>query len=231
MYTKVKIGGIQYTIELVDNGDMVNYNDKKEKHPSLAGEFDYFKQYIKVLKSSPERELRGMLYAIIHMIVIEYAIRELIDDENGSFRDIAIDQLTLGLVGALGSIGITKLEPTNIDTIMNSTKIKIGYATYSIEKVDDKNKISHDDNNETTSDLLGEISYSKQSIKILKTSPERELRSTLHEILHGIVMEYNVRELIDDNDDHDELVIHQLSLGLAEVLESVENVSIASNVD
>jgi hypothetical protein len=230
MYTKVKIGGIQYTIELVDNGDMVNYNDKKEKHPSLAGEFDYFKQYIKVLKSSPERELRGMLYAIIHMIVIEYAIRELIDDENGSFRDIAIDQLTLGLVGTLGSIGITKLEPTNIDTIMNSTKIKIGCSTYDITKVNDKNEISHDDS-EVTSDLLGEISYSKQSIKILKTSPERELRSTLHEILHGIVMEYNVRELIDDNEDHDELVIHQLSLGLAEVFESVENVSIASNID
>jgi hypothetical protein len=231
MYTKVKIGGVIYTIELVDDGDMVNYNDKKEKRLSLAGEFDYLKQYIKVLKSSPERELRGMLYAIMHMIVIEYAIREFIDDENGGFRDIAIDQLTLGLVGALGSIGITALEPTNINTIMNSTKIKIGCTTYTITKVNDKNEISHDDNNETTSDLLGEISYSKQSIKILKTSPERELRSTLHEILHGIVMEYNVRELIDDNDEHDELVIHQLSLGLAEVLESVENVSIASSID
>jgi hypothetical protein len=230
MYTRVKIGGIIYTMELVDDGDMINHNDNKEKHPVLAGEFDYLKQYIKVLKSSPERELRGMLYAIIHMIVIEYAIRELIDDENGGFRDIAIDQLTLGLVGALGSIGITALEPTNINTLMNSTKIKIGYATYTIEKVDDKNEINHDDS-EVTSDLLGEISYSKQSIKILKTSPERELRSTLHEILHGIVMEYNIRELIDDNDDHDELVIHQLSLGLAEVLENVENVSIASNID
>jgi hypothetical protein len=114
---------------------------------------------------------------------------------------------------------------------MNSTKIKIGYATYNIEKVNDKNEISHDDNNKATSDLLSEISYSKQSIRILKTSPERELRTILHNILHGIVMEYNVRELIDDNDEHDELVIHQLSLGLAEVLENVENVSIASNVD
>jgi hypothetical protein len=230
MYTKVKIGGVMYTIEITDDRDMINHNDNKEKHPALAGEFDYLKQYIKIPKSSPERELRGMLYAIIHMIVIEYAIRELIDDENGGFRDIAIDQLTLGLVVALGSIGITALEPTNINTIMNSTKIKIGCTTYDIEKVDDKNKISHNDS-EAISDLLGEISYSKQSIRILKTSPERELRSTLHEILHGIVMEYNVRELIDDNDDHDELVIHQLSLGLAEVLESVENVSIASSVD
>jgi hypothetical protein len=228
MYTKVKIGGVVYTIELVDDGDMIN--DKKEKRQALAGEFDYFKQYIKVLKSSPERELRGMLYAIIHMIVIEYAIRELIDDENGGFRDIAIDQLTLGLVGALGSIGITALEPTNINTLMNSTKIKIGCSTYDITKVNDKNEISHDDS-EVTSDLLGEISYSKQSIKILKTSPERELRSTLHEILHGIIMEYSIRELIDDNDEHDELVIHQLSLGLAEVLENVENVSIASSID
>jgi methyl-accepting chemotaxis protein len=230
MYTKVKIGGVIYTIELVDDGDMVNHNNKKEKRQALAGEFDYLKQYIKVLKSSPERELREILYAIIHIIIIEYTIRELIDDTNEGFRDIAMDQLTLGLAEALGSIGITKLDSTNINTLMNSTKIKIGCTTYNITKVNDKNEVSHNDI-EDISDLSGEISYSKQSIRILKTSPERELRAILHEILHGIIMEYSIRELIDDNDDHNELAIHQLSLGLAEVLESVENVSIASNID
>jgi hypothetical protein len=230
MYTKVKIGGIQYTIELVDDGDMINYNDKKEKCSVLAGEFDYLKQLIRVLKSSPERELRIMLYTITHMIVIEYSIREFTDNENKGFSNIAIDQLALGLTEALGSLGIIKLEPTNINTLMNSTKIKIGCMTYCIEKVDEQNMISHDDN-ETTSDSLGQISYSKQSIKILKTSPEREFRTILHEILHGIVMEYNVRELIYDNGDHNELAINQLSMGLAEVFESVENVSIASSVD
>jgi hypothetical protein len=225
---KVKIGGVTYTIELVDDGDMIN--DKKEKRSVLTVEFDYSKQRIKVLKSSPEREFRAILYIIIHIIVIEYAIRELIDDENEGFRDIVIDQLTLGLVEALGSIGITALDPTNINVLMNSTKIKIGCTTYTIEKVDDENKVSHNDS-ETTLDLLGEISHSKQSIRILKTSPERELRSTLHEILHGIIMEYSIRELLDDDEDRNEFPIHQLSMGLAEVLESVENVSIASSVD
>ena len=122
----------------------------------------------------------------------------------------------------LGSIGITKLEPKIHETLINSTKIKIGCITYNIEKVDDESKISHDNNNEeNTLNLFGEISHSKQSIRILKASPERELRSLLHEILHGIIMEYAVRELIDDNDDHHEFAINQLSLGLAEILESV----------
>jgi hypothetical protein len=44
-------------------------------------------------------------------------------------------------------------------------------------------------------------------------------------------MEYSIRELLDDDEDRNEFPIHQLSLGLAEILESVENVSIASSVD
>jgi hypothetical protein len=35
----------------------------------------------------------------------------------------------------------------------------------------------------------------------------------------------------DENEGFRNIVIHQLSLGLAEVLESVENVSIASHID
>jgi len=102
-----------------------------------------------------------------------------------------------------------------------STKIKIGGVPYVIDRVEDRNKICHNDNKEINPDLLGQISHSKQSIRILKSSPERELRITLHEILHGVVDEYYIRELTDTDGDHIEFAIIQLALGLAEALESV----------
>ena len=68
---------------------------------------------------------------------------------------------------------------------------------------------------------MGANQLLKTSIRVLKGFPERELRSTIHEILHGIIHEYRVRELIDDKGEHIEAPIDQLALGLAEVLESI----------
>lgn len=93
-------------------------------------------------------------------------------------------------------------------------KIKIGGMPFEIEMVE----VCH---NSSGQKLWGQISYTKGSIRILKSCPERELRTILHEILHGIINEYRVRELMDDKGEHLEYPIDQLVLGLAEVLESI----------
>ena len=99
-----------------------------------------------------------------------------------------------------------------------NTGIKIGGLPFTIETVATGLEVCHEGSGKS---LWGQISYSKLSIRVLKAGPERELRTTIHEVLHGIINEYRVRELIDDKDAHREEAIDQLALGLAEVLESI----------
>ena len=98
------------------------------------------------------------------------------------------------------------------------TKIQIGGLPFWVETVETRFEVCHDGSG---ANLWGQINYQKLSIRVLKSCPERELRTTLHEILHGIVNEYRVRELMDDKGEHREDAIDQLALGLAEVLESI----------
>lgn len=98
------------------------------------------------------------------------------------------------------------------------TKIKIGGLPFVIEKVARHTDVCHDGSGQR---LWGQISYSIQSIRIVKACPEREMRTTMHEILHGIINEYKIRELIDEKGNHLEGPIDQLALGLSEVLESI----------
>jgi len=93
-----------------------------------------------------------------------------------------------------------------------SVKVKIAGIPYTIEIFDNENKCCCN---------LVERSYLNQLIRVLKSSPERELRMTLYNILYIIVIEYNIRELMDDNEDPLQIPIKQLALGLAEVLESI----------
>ena len=107
------------------------------------------------------------------------------------------------------------------------TKIQIGGIPFEIEKVEKDIDVCHDGSGQK---LWAQISYSKHSIRVLKACPERELRSTIHEILHGIINEYRIRELIDDKGEHMESPIDQLALGLAEVLESIGITELKPNV-
>lgn len=108
------------------------------------------------------------------------------------------------------------------------TKIQIGGMPFEIEKVEKELEVCHDGSGQK---LWGQISYSKHSIRVLKACPERELRSTIHEILHGIINEYRVRELMDDKGEHMESPIDQLALGLAEVLESIGITELKPNAE
>ena len=100
----------------------------------------------------------------------------------------------------------------------NTTTVKICGVPYTITRETDKFRVDHSDDGAS---VWGEISYPKHSIRILASSPEQELRTTLHEILHGIIENGGVRELIDNKGTHMENPIDQLANGLAEALESL----------
>ena len=98
------------------------------------------------------------------------------------------------------------------------TTVKICGVPYAITREVDKFRVDHNDDG---SSLWGQISYSRHSIRVLASLPEQELRTTLHEILHGIIENGGVRELMDSAGKHMEDPINQLANGLAEALESL----------
>lgn len=98
------------------------------------------------------------------------------------------------------------------------TKVKICGVPYTIARAANKWGVDHDDDG---SELWGQISYDRHSIRFLASSPERELRTILHEILHGVIEGNDIRELKAENGGHFEAPINQLAGGLAEALESL----------
>lgn len=96
--------------------------------------------------------------------------------------------------------------------------VKICGVPYMITRESDKFHVDHEGNG---SKLWGQISYEKHSIRILASSPEQEMRTLLHEIIHGIIENGAIRELMDDHRNHLEAPIDQLANGLAESLESI----------
>lgn len=101
---------------------------------------------------------------------------------------------------------------------MTTSSIMIAGMPFVVETVEKLSDVCHDDSG---AKLWGQICYQRHSIRIARATPERELRSMLHEVLHGIIQEYRIRELMDENGNHLEFPIDQLSIGLAEALESV----------
>ena len=97
-------------------------------------------------------------------------------------------------------------------------KVKICGVPYIIARVTNKWAVDHDGQPEG---LWGQISYAKHSIRFLASSPEQELRTVLHELLHGIIEGNDIRELKAENGSHFEAPINQLAGGLAEALESL----------
>lgn len=80
--------------------------------------------------------------------------------------------------------------------------------------------VGHDGMAET---LHGEISYLDHSIHVRSdASRELQVHTLLHEIIHGVIEGYKVRELLDEeNGGHYEHAVDQLATGLAEALKSM----------
>lgn len=98
------------------------------------------------------------------------------------------------------------------------TSVKICGVPYSISREDDRLRVCHDGSGAS---LWGQISYQRQSIRFLASSPEQEMRTLLHEILHGIIEHGSIRELMTHGGEHLEHPINQIANGLAEALESI----------
>lgn len=63
--------------------------------------------------------------------------------------------------------------------------------------------------------------FNEHEIRIANGNPkEKQTRTLVHELLHCIVEEYKIRELVTDG-DHNEIAIDQLATGLCEALESI----------
>jgi hypothetical protein len=90
---------------------------------------------------------------------------------------------------------------------------------YNVELVDRWRDVNHDDGDGST--LYGQIDYKGRSIRIMRDCDEQLLRTLIHEVLHGIIASLKIRELIDDDGNHLEAPIEQLSVGLATALESL----------
>lgn len=70
--------------------------------------------------------------------------------------------------------------------------------------------------------LYGQIDYLKHSINIAADMPkEKQQLTLLHESLHAIINEYNIRELRNENNEHSEAAIDQISLGIYSMLSSL----------
>lgn len=69
--------------------------------------------------------------------------------------------------------------------------------------------------------------FNEHEIRIAHDNPkEKQTRTLVHELLHCIVEEYKIRELVTDG-DHNEIAIDQLATGICEALESL-NIHIPS---
>ena len=97
-------------------------------------------------------------------------------------------------------------------------EVKICGVPYAVTREADKFRVDHDDKGYS---LWGQISYEKHSIKFLQSCPQQELRSFVHEALHGIIEHGAIRELMNDSGGHLENPINQLANGIAEALESM----------
>lgn len=100
-------------------------------------------------------------------------------------------------------------------------RTKIAGVSYSIAWVEDSKKVPHE---EEDLSLYGEIHYTKGSIRIWSEMPEEKQRRVLmHEIIHGVVEGYKIRELRINGgrDGHVEEAIDQLATGICEALEAM----------
>ena len=98
-------------------------------------------------------------------------------------------------------------------------KIKIAGVEYTITLVTDPIDVSHDKGSKRM--LRGEISHLECDIRLLVTNRSHMARTIVHELLHGVIEGYQIRELMDDDGNHREIAINQLSVGLCEAIESI----------
>jgi len=112
-------------------------------------------------------------------------------------------------------LGIARQVPNN------DMQLKICGVPHTVTIADSWITVDHDQNAEN---LRGQIHNYKHSIRIAGDAPiEQQRRVMWHEILHGIIAGMSIREFEGEDAKHLEAPISQLSLGISEALESMDN--------
>lgn len=99
-----KIGGIDWRIIFTPTWHTVsNDPSNTERHDGVT---EFHECEIRVTSDiAPDRQRRTLMHELVHAVTEAYKIRELID-ENGGHKELAVDQLAVGLCEALESLGI-----------------------------------------------------------------------------------------------------------------------------
>ena len=112
------------------------------------------------------------------------------------------------------------MNPTKVKAAVKKVlKVSVGGIPYTISYMPWKEV----DHSKRATGLFGETDYLAHSIHIASDVPKEKQQLTfIHEVLHTIIAEYNIKEMRTDEGIHYEHVIDQLSLGLYSVLSSLK---------
>ena len=96
---KIIIGGVSYNVTFEKSRSKIADNEP-------LGQIDYLSGKIQVFKKMSEcRIRRALMHEIVHGVVTNYSIQEL-RHTNGDHNEVAIDQLAIGIVEAIESMGL-----------------------------------------------------------------------------------------------------------------------------
>lgn len=94
-------------------------------------------------------------------------------------------------------------------------KVTIGGVRYDIVYEDTRKAIA-------PNKPIGQIDYLKNKIQIYKHMTIcRKRRSLMHEIVHGIIVGYHLKDLVHDDGRHNEAAVDLLAIGIVEAIESL----------
>ena len=94
-------------------------------------------------------------------------------------------------------------------------KVTIGGVSYDIVYEDTRKAIA-------PNKPIGQIDYLKNKIQIYKHMTVcRKRRSLMHEIVHGIIVGYHLKDLVHDDGRHNEAAVDLLAIGIVEAIESL----------
>ena len=112
----------------------------------------------------------------------------------------------------------TKLKPAS-NPLPQTFSVRVAGVPYKVSYAQWKD-VDHDGKAER---LFGQIQYVDHSIRIANDTPiEKQQLTLLHEVLHAIINEYNIRELQTQEGEHSEHAIDLLSIGIFDFLKSID---------
>ncbi len=105
MTQKLKLCGVPYKLEFVPGAEYVLTRGGEANEEGLCGAINYKNYTVRIDASRPVEEQRiTLIHEIIHGVIKELSVRELIDPQSGEHMEIPIDQLAHGLAEALASL-------------------------------------------------------------------------------------------------------------------------------